>query len=615
MSWTDRHVAESLTARQLLGMMAALAALAGCQDTAQLGGEPSVIARQSLSTTASFRNGVNGYDGTSDASIREASANANDGSSSSCEADGVDASGKDRSCLVRWDVSSIPTGSTITSASLTFRVTNATTNTYSIYGTKRGWQEASVSWNQAASGSPWQTPGATGSDDRGEVVGSLTGSGSRTVALNAAGVALVQSWVNGGTNAGLILASSSNSDGIAVASSEHATVSYRPQLSVVYDSGVGGASGAGNTTTGGTSGPSASSGGTSASSGGTSGPSASSGGSTFGGTMSGGASSTAAGSGSSPAPVPEPNLLVAFLGDQGDTSNADAVLNLVKAEGAAAVVHNGDFDYLGSPAVWNARIDRILGAEYPYFAVVGNHDAAAWNGSSGYASYINARLSRVPKMQCNGDIGVKATCRFRGLFMVQSCVGTSELTGHGDCSKNSSEQSSFIRAALAGDDSLWSLCLWHKNQNDMQIGTKGDEVGWNAYRECMSGGAIVSTAHEHSYSRTLGLTDLGNRAAGHGLVGAFDDLLVAPGQTFVFVSGLGGQSVRDYDAASHGDDTWWAAQYAANRWMKSGVVQSGTGTYGALFIRFHVDGNPRGARGYFKDVNGRVVDEFNVQVP
>jgi hypothetical protein len=288
---------------------------------------------------------------------------------------------------------------------------------------------------------------------------------------------------------------------------------------------------------------------------------------------------------------------------------------LIKAEGAAAAVHNGDFDYVDSPSTWNARIDGILGASFPYFAVVGNHDAAAWNGPTGYASYIAARVARIPEMQCEGDIGVKATCRFRGLHMVQSCVGTNELAGHGNCAKDSPEQTDYLRNSLAADTSLWSLCLWHKNQNDMQIGTKSDEVGWNAYQVCMNAGALIGTGHEHSYSRTLTLTNLGTSSLGHGAVGAFDALSVGPGRTFVFVSGLGGQSVRNYDAVGHDDDTWWAAQYSADRWLKSGVVRSGTGTHGALFIRFHVDGNPRLARGYFKDINGRIADEFTITVP
>lgn len=135
-----------------------------------------------------------------------------------------------------------------------------------------------------------------------------------------------------------------------------------------------------------------------------------------------------------PKPLPEPsstkeNLLVAFLGDQGANQDSDAVLTLIRNEGADAVVHNGDFDYQDQPDVWDDRITRILGADFPYFAVIGNHDAAAWDGPSGYGSKVLARLNRVPSMNCTGQPGVMASCDFFGLHLVMSCIGTQEYTG------------------------------------------------------------------------------------------------------------------------------------------------------------------------------------------
>jgi hypothetical protein len=110
------------------------------------------------------------------------------------------------------------------------------------------------------------------------------------------------------------------------------------------------------------------------------------------------------------------------------------------------------------------------------------------------------------------------------------------------------------------------------------------------------------------------LTNLGDVLAGHGATGALDVMQLAPGRTFVFVSGIGGDSIRAYDASRHDDDTWWASYYASNRWMKNGAPMTGSGTFGALFIRFHVDGDPRRARGYFKDVNDRIADEFTIEL-
>jgi len=539
----------------LCAALPALAIVQACQAEApEL--EPISEARQAL-TTVSFQQGAlpsPSYSGATDATIREASPTTNDGSATTCEADGDDGGGADKSCLLKWTISGIPAGSVVHSASITLQATDGSSNTYSLYELKRSWSESSVTWNDATSSTAWGTPGAKGTSDRGSLLGSVSGSaGSKTIVLNAAGIALVQAWVDGTSNNGIIIASSSNTDGIDFASSEHGTVSYRPKLTITY------------------------------------GP-----------------------PGSSPGGSTDPGLLIAFIGDQGNGSNADDVLNLIKDEGADATIHNGDFDYANNPTAWENRINSILGANYPYFAVIGNHDAAAWGGPNGYASYIEARHARVPSMNCTGELGVKATCNFRGLFIVQSCIGTSELRS--SCAANASDQVSFIQNALAADNSIWSVCAWHKNQHDMQVGGKSNEVGWSAYQACMNAGAIVATGHEHSYSRTLTLTDVGNAASGHGKTGAFDLVELGPSRNFVFVSGLGGVGIRSYNAASHDDDTWWASYYTSNKWVKNGTVMSGTADYGALFIRFHVDGDPKKAHAYFKDVNGRIADEFTIEV-
>jgi hypothetical protein len=577
--------------------------------------------------TVSFQNGVSptaAYAGNTDATIRQAAANTNYGTSTSCAVDGDDGSGVDKSCLVRWVLSGIPSGSMVQSASITFRVTDSSSEIYNLYGLLRNWTESRVTWNRYTNGNAWQVAGALGSADRGALIGTITGStGERTATLDASGLALVQAWVDGVSNFGLIVAHATNTNSLAFASSEYSTRAYRPKLTITYlppdPSGAGGAGGS----AGGTAGSGGSTGGTggTAGSGGSTGGTGETGGAVGAGT--GGTAGTSGASGNAGAgadggtagtgggTATDPNLLIAFIGDQGNNGNSDAVLNLIKSEGAVATVHNGDFDYANNPSAWNDRVNRILGASYPYFAVVGNHDAAAWSGSSGYASFIAQRAANVPEMNCSGELGVKASCQFRGLHLIQSCVGTSELRS--SCGRDSAEQVAFLRDTLATDTSIWSVCSWHKNQNDMQVGTKFDEVGWNAYRECMNAGAIVSTGHEHSYSRTRTLTNLGNSASGHGVTGAFDLMELAPGRTFVFVSGLGGQDVRAFSGTQHNDDTWWSSYYTSDRWYRNGVMQSGTGTYGALFVRFNVDGDPRRATAYFKDVNGRTADTFTIQ--
>ncbi len=54
-------------------------------------------------------------------------------------------------------------------------------------------------------------------------------------------------------------------------------------------------------------------------------------------------------------------VTVAFIGDQGMGSNSRAVLQLIKAEGADLVLHQGDLDYENNPTGPTDRTVRHQG--------------------------------------------------------------------------------------------------------------------------------------------------------------------------------------------------------------------------------------------------------------
>lgn len=299
--------------------------------------------------------------------------------------------------------------------------------------------------------------------------------------------------------------------------------------------------------------------------------------------------------------VPDENLLGAFVGDMGSGSNPRSVYKLIKEEGADFLIILGDFDYDDSPGTFRKDLESVLGDDFPVFGAIGNHDVKKW---SGYQPIFEEWLAKIEGAECSGDLGVDSSCTYRGLHFVLSGVGTIG---------KKSEREDYIAEALAADDSLWSLCIWHKNQRDMQAGDKDDEVGWTAYKHCQKDGSLIIAGHEHSYARTRTLTDLGNRKNHHGAVGIPELIEVAPGSTFSVVSGLGGKSIRDYEAGLHDDEEWWATLYTGNYHRKNGVkVKNSKADYGALFIRFNVDGDPNTAQGYFKNVEGEVADEFDI---
>ena len=188
--------------------------------------------------TASFQNGnlpSETYAGNYDATIRSAQPNNNYGTVDPLR---ISNGTEDQSTLLSWDVSSIPTGKTVTSASLVINVTQGSNQTYTIYEMKRNWTEGQATWLEYQNGIGWQTAGAEGSSDRGATaLGTIstTVTGLTTINLNADGIALVQSWVNTpAANYGVIISGGTTDADFLFTSSEGATQSLRPKLVVNY---------------------------------------------------------------------------------------------------------------------------------------------------------------------------------------------------------------------------------------------------------------------------------------------------------------------------------------------------------------------------------------------
>lgn len=295
-----------------------------------------------------------------------------------------------------------------------------------------------------------------------------------------------------------------------------------------------------------------------------------------------------------------PNFKVAFAGDQGTTADTVAVLKLIKQEATDLYIIPGDFDYKNNADNWDKFLQENLG-DTPVLATVGNHDTLAW---SAYAKKLQARLDKMPKAKCEGEIGVKMKCVYDGLLIVLSGVGT-KGTGHED----------FLDKNLKGTDAAFKLCVWHRTQRRMQAGDKDDETGWPVYEICREQGAIIATAHEHSYSRTHLLSNFEKQT----IADSDNQMVLEPGKTFTFVAGLGGKEVRRevtedswirklLDKAKgqelpQKNGPWFAKIYTANQNAKSG----------AFFCVFHVDNNPRKAHCYFKNIAGEVVDDFTLE--
>ena len=278
-----------------------------------------------------------------------------------------------------------------------------------------------------------------------------------------------------------------------------------------------------------------------------------------------------------------PELRVAFIGDQGLGPNAIAVLELIKDEGAQMVLHQGDFDYKDDPGKWDRRISDVLGSDFPYFASIGHHDVNAW---SGYQKKLSERLVKNSDAVCNGDLGVKSSCSYRGLFFL--------LVAPGDYTSDS-DYDSFIQKQLNDNDSNWRICSWHNDMKAMQSEVKPNETGWEVYESCKNGGAIIANAHAHSYARSKTLIDFENQIVDPEWSEP-NKLRVMDGATFTFISGLGGMPV------SGPEHYEWPVKYSSEQGATSG----------ALFCTFNAGGQPNKAYCYFKNIDGRIIDEFTI---
>lgn len=193
-------------------------------------------------TYSSQPNAANGKD----AALNSNSPTANYGATASIYC-GLQSTTIFRRILVEFDLSSIPSGATISSAVLDVydeqELSQGGTTIY-IYRLRRGWVESEVTWNQASSGVSWGTAGAknatTDFDNTAlasRAFSGLEAPGHKTWGLNASKIEEMVGFGPSFANNGFMLV---GNEGLAYeayykfASSDHATVSWRPKLDITY---------------------------------------------------------------------------------------------------------------------------------------------------------------------------------------------------------------------------------------------------------------------------------------------------------------------------------------------------------------------------------------------
>lgn len=297
------------------------------------------------------------------------------------------------------------------------------------------------------------------------------------------------------------------------------------------------------------------------------------------------------------------NMTIAYLGDSGVKQSSLDVLGLVKSEDAEAIVHVGDFDYCDDSTLFGAQIDDVLGEDFPFIPVVGNHDLHVWGDYADVLSSRKAWSNRPEHLQCSGTLFVNYWCMYRGLFLAFSSVGTMCGDGYKEYGWHEDEMAAMLgKSGDYADTGLaepWVTCVWHKNQQLMQTGDKSDETGYGMYDLCANEGALIVTGHDHAYGRTHALSDVENQKVGDACASKLDGICIYDlyeGQAIVGVVGLGGREVGSALNTEITSLKYWAKTFSSEA--------------GALFCKYNYKGAANLAYCYFKTIKGTIIDQF-----
>jgi alkaline phosphatase len=112
----------------------------------------------------------------------------------------------DNSILLKWNLSAIPAGSTISAATMSFYMSvsqDQSSHAYEFYALRRNWSETNATWNNADTDAPWGTAGAQNTvSDRDTTVLETSPTGGTpptwvSTALNLDGVTQLRRWLDG----------------------------------------------------------------------------------------------------------------------------------------------------------------------------------------------------------------------------------------------------------------------------------------------------------------------------------------------------------------------------------------------------------------------------------
>ena len=137
-----------------------------------------------------------------------------------------------------------------------------------------------------------------------------------------------------------------------------------------------------------------------------------------------------------------------------------------------------------------SKLIKFLGQNFPYFAVIGNHDLDKWPE---YQQLLKQRMARIG-LSWQGELGEQATITYNGLLMVMIGIGTK-----GDADVHNQ----YLAQQLQQNNAIWRIAAWHKtNKPCKQVARLTKQAGkfmkQHVYRE-QSLQQATNTLYSRSY--------------------------------------------------------------------------------------------------------------------
>jgi len=345
-------------------------------------------------------------------------------------------------------------------------------------------------------------------------------------------------------------------------------------------------------------------------------------------------------------------LKVAVVSDQGlDGQNSPGltspladpseVWKLVRSVSPDLILNGGDFDRVGDSEGWYRMITNGI-ANLPILLEAGNHETFE-NYWLRYQPKVIELVKKNSNAYCDysdeSQIGLNYSCTFKGITTV--FVNNNEGNPQ---AWSDDRRATYITNIFSETRSPWKICIWHRPNTEIQLGTKSYNSGWLSYEACRRAGAIIINSDEHMYSRTKTISDFVNLTADPAC-NQTDNVCVSPGKTISIVNALGGTHehrsqwrcrLNDESTDKNGLGTIncngkdgrqiWAKSYANNiktykdkqgsNWGERNSINYSDNIVshtksGALFFTFN-DGASNRASATFKTVDGTEIDRFTI---